>query len=205
MDQQNQTTNPNSQFLNKKERYFLRRQQKETELRRQLRNKKIKKILLFLLPTLLIVGGLTFIVLKLSSNSKSESQTSQTGAPKMEINLKEYDLGNVSMAAGVVKKTFEIKNNGSGDLKIEGIRTSCHCTTAVLKIGEKKSPEFGLDGSGFWSQNISPSQMAYLEIIFDPAYHGPQGVGQAVRAIYLSTNDPQNRTAEVRLIANVTP
>lgn len=78
------------------------------------------------------------------------------------------------------------------------------CTTAVLKVGDKTSPEFGMhDNAAFWSQNITPGETGYLEVVFDPAFHGPQGVGQALRVIYLTTNDPENKKAEARLIANV--
>lgn len=198
MDQQTQATNQNLQPLSKKERRFLKRRQKEIEYCRQIRQRKIKKTLIILLPALLVVGGIALFIINRSP------QELQTGVPRIEIIPKEFDLGNISMAAGLVKKTFEIKNNGSGNLKIDDIQTSCHCTTAVLKIGDKKSPEFGMNGSGLWSQNISPDQMAYLEATFDPAYHGPQGIGSAVRAVYLSTNDPENKKVEVRLITNVT-
>lgn len=199
MDQQTQATNQNLQPLSEKERRFLKRRQKEIEYYRQIRQRKIKKILILLLPALLVVGGIALFIINRSPREL------QTGVPRIEISPKEYDLGNVSMAAGLVKKTFEIKNIGSGSLKIEDIRTSCHCTTAVLKMGDKKSPESGMYGSGFWSQNISPDQTAYLEVIFDPAYHGPQGIGPAVRAVYISTNDPENKRNEILLNANVTP
>lgn len=61
-----------------------------------------------------------------------------------------------------------------------------------------------MDGGGvFWSQKIAPGETGQLEVIFDPAFHGSQGTGQVVRAVYLSTNDPENKKAEVRLLANV--
>lgn len=79
------------------------------------------------------------------------------------------------------------------------------CTTAKLKVGDKESPEFGMhDNSVFWSQKIAPGQVGYLDVAFDPAYHGPQGTGPVVRAIYFSTDDPQNKTSQVRLLADVT-
>lgn len=182
-----------------KENYFFKKQQKEQEHSRKVVQKKIKKTLAILIPILLIAGGLIFWVGK-SNNSSNVS----TGA-KIEVSPKEYDAGTVSMAAGVVKKDYEIKNVGTGDLKINDIWTSCHCTTAILKVAGKESPKFGMDHAGFWSQVLAPGQTAQLEVIFDPAFHGPQGTGPAVREIYLSTNDPQNKTASVMLTANVNP
>lgn len=110
------------------------------------------------------------------------------------------------MAEGLVKKTYEIKNTGGGDLKIDKIWTSCDCTTARLKVKDKESPEFGMHTSSLlWSQKIAPGETGFLEATFDPAFHGPQGTGPAVRIVYLSTNDPQNPKAEAKLFANVTP
>lgn len=130
----------------------------------------------------------------------------QQGSGKIEITPVYYDVGTISMAAGPIKKVFEIKNVGKSDLKINEIRTSCMCTTAKLKVGDKESPEFGMHTSLlFWSQKIAPGQTAYLEVTFDPAYHGPQGVGDIVRAVYISSSDSQNKKVEVRLLAKVIP
>jgi len=120
----------------------------------------------------------------------------------MEIPQKEYDAGTVSMADGKIKYTYKIKNAGVGDLKISSIWTSCHCTTAKLTIGDKTSPEFGMD-KRFTSQKINPGETGFLEVTFDPVFHGPQGTGPVVRAVYISTNDPNNKKTEVKLMANV--
>ena len=99
---------------------------------------------------------------------------------------------------------FEMKNTGDGDLKIDSIWTSCHCTTAKLTANGKTSAEFGMDKYST-SQKIAPGESGFLEVTFDPAFHGPQGIGAAVREIYLSTNDPLNPKARIQLSANVTP
>jgi hypothetical protein len=152
-----------------------------------------------------VVGGTLLISIGLIFGLPYLNQ----GGGVIEINPLEYDVGTVSMADGLVKKTFEIKNIGEEDLKIENIRTSCACTTAFFKIGDKVGPKFGMPGHGinpsFWSEKIGPGEKADLEVIFDPAFHGPQGAGSIIRAVYFSTSDPQNKEAEVRLIANVIP
>ena len=133
--------------------------------------------------------------------------TGGTGQGRIEVSPEEYDAGAVSMAGALVKKTFEIKNIGQGDLKITDISTSCMCTTARLMVGDKISPEFGMTGmdnaSTLWSQKIAPGQKGSLEVIFNQALHGEAGLGDIVRAVYVSSNDRQNRKTEVRLIANV--
>lgn len=189
--------NLTDQSLTKRERRLLKRQQIENERLLSSRRKKIKKVIFILLPVILIAGGIIFSLL---NYSPAENQ----GNPKIEIAQKRYNAGTVSMANGLVKHTYEIKNIGDGDLKIDRIWTSCHCTTARLMVGDKESPKFGMNNNPvFWSQKIAPNETGQLEVIFDPAFHGPQGTGPVVRVVYLSTNDKQNVKAEVRLSANV--
>lgn len=157
----------------------------------------MKLIVIVLVATFLIAAGL---ILGLPYLNQEKG-----GQGRIEVAPLEYDAGTVSMAEGLVKYTYEIKNAGEGDLKISKIWTSCMCTTAKLRVEERESPEFGMhDNPVFWSEKIVPGQTAYLDVVFDPAYHGPQGTGRIVRAIYLLTDDPQNKTSQVRLIANVT-
>lgn len=189
--------NLDNQQLTKKERRLLRRREEEQERVRLAKQKKVKNAIFIFLPLILIVGGIIFISI---SSSSPENQ----GAPKIIISSREYDAGTVSMSDGLVKHTYEIKNIGDGDLKINKIWTSCMCTTARLKVGDKTSPEFGMhDKTMFWAEKIAPNQTGFLEITFDPAFHGPQGTGLVVRVVYLSTNDPENKKAEVRLLVNV--
>lgn len=121
----------------------------------------------------------------------------------------EYDAGDVSMKAGLVKKIFNIENVGTGPLKIDDMQTSCACTSVVLKIGDKVSPKFSMPGHGInptaWSETLVPGQKAQLEVLFDPAFHGPGAIGPIVRDIYLFTNDPNNKKVVVKLSANVVP
>lgn len=190
----------NNHQLTKKEKYLLRREQKEKEHLQKARRKKIRKVLFVLLPILLLVGGISFGLM----NYLSQKEESHPGTPKIEINPAEYDAGTISMAAGLVKYTYEIKNTGVGDLKVDRIWTSCHCTTARLRVGDETSGEFGMSSNPiFWSQKIAPGEAGYLEVTFDPAFHKEQGTGPVVRAVYLSVNDPQNKKVEARLIANV--
>ena len=78
------------------------------------------------------------------------------------------------------------------------------CTTARLKVGDKESGEFGMhDNPAFWSQRIVPGETGFLEVSFDPMFHGEDGTGSMVREVYLSTNDSENKKAALRLIINV--
>ena len=191
-----------NQQLTGKEKYTFGKEEKEKEQRAREKSRKIKKISLIILPIVLLVAGIFLIINFLPDKN-------QPGNPKIEIAPAEYDAGQVPINGGLVKKTFEVKNSGIGALKIENIWTSCMCTKAVLKVGDKTSPEFGMPEHGsspaFWSEEIKAGETAELEVIFDPLAHGPQGIGQIVRAIYLATNDPEKTKAEILFSANVIP
>lgn len=154
----------------------------------------IKAIIAVVGGTILLTAGIVLL-----------NNNNQEIGGKIELTPLTVDLGAVSMADGNIHTEYEVKNIGKENLKIDSIWTSCMCTTATLNIGNETSPVFGMhNNSSFWSQEIKPGQKAVLEVIFDPAFHGPQGVGQLTRAIYLSTSDPLNKKAEARFTINVT-
>ncbi len=188
----------------KKSEYDRKKQEKEKEYADKDNMKKFQKTAIVVVSVALVVGGLSFVLAKQFFNGNGKEGSS--GAPVMEVTPKEYEAGTISMAAGVVKYTYKIENKGDGELKINNIKTSCHCTTAKLKIGDNESPSFGMDSTfSSWTGKIPGGGEGLLEVTFDPAYHGSSGVGAAIRAIYFSTNDPNNKKSEVRLSANVTP
>ncbi len=187
-----------NQELTKKQQYLLKKEQKNKEKLEKVRAKKNKTMIKTFIVLGLIIIGIGYGLSRPSGQNQN--------LPKMEISPLQYDAGTVSIVGGLVKKTFEIKNNGTGDLEIGGITTSCMCTTAVLTVDGQSSPEFGMHNNQlFWSQIITPGQIGYLDVAFDPAYHGFKGTGDITRIIYISTNDPQNNKAEARLTASVTP
>src|SRR4030042_2437394 len=99
-----------------------------------------------------------------------------------------FDFGDVSMANGKVSRVFKIKNTGSETLSINKIYTSCMCTEAVLTIADFRSKAFGMLGHGpapKIKKELMPGQEAEVEVIFDPAAHGPAGLGKITRGVYL--------------------
>lgn len=187
----------------KKAEYDRKKQGREKEYAKKGNMKKLQKTAVVIIAAALVVGGLSFVLAKQIFNGEKGNSA---GTPIMEITPKEYEAGTISMAAGNLKYTYEIENKGDGELKISNIKTSCHCTTASLKIGDNESSSFGMDSVfSSWTGKISSGGKGYLEVTFDPAYHGSSGVGAAVRAIYFATNDPNHKKAEVRLSANVIP
>ncbi len=191
----------NNHNLTKKEEYLLKKQKKEQERLLKVRQKKIRKIIKLSsisLIAILVIGGVVFGATKFFKGRNFD-------VPKIEVVHLEYNARAVSMADGLVKHTYEIKNIGQDDLKIKRIWTSCMCTTARLRVRDKLSPEFGMhDTSLLWSQKIAVGETGYLEVVFDPAFHGASGTGLITRAVHVSTNDPNNKNIEFLLLANVT-
>jgi len=98
----------------------------------------------------------------------------------------EFDFGTIKMNAGKVEYEFEIKNEGEETITIEKVFTSCMCTEAIIKsVGREYGP-FGMPGhrgSGQTRISVGAGEKARVKAIFDPAAHGPAGVGLANRTI----------------------
>ena len=138
----------------------------------------------------LVIGALLA-----STSSTSPASTNQGGPSKaspIEALEKAYDFGTISMAKGVVKKTYKIKNPTSETITINKIYTSCMCTKATLYNGDRRAGPFGMPGHGVIptiNETLAPEAEATIEAVFDPAAHGPAGVGSIARDIYVETAD----------------
>ncbi len=183
-----------------KERYLAKRVKKQEEKMQAYKQRKNKKMLKIVIPSVLAVAIIALVII-----FSGGGQTVQANS-EIEISQASYDAGTVSIRGGLVKHTYEIENTGTENLKISRIWTSCMCTTAKLRVGDKESSEFGMhDNPVFWSQEIAPGEVGYLDVTFDPVFHGPTGTGNMIREVYLNTNDAQNRKAKVSLSVTVTP
>lgn len=156
-----------------------------------------KKIIIgFIVITLLILGGGIYI-LSTTTSSPVEITTSQNA--KAQVDQKFFDWGNIPINGGNAIKTFSIKNSGTDILKITGVKTSCTCTKAQIIIDGKTSPYFSMHATSGWVGEVAPGKEAQLKVIFDPAFHGPTGVGPVERLISMQTNDAQNPNLEFSL------
>lgn len=118
-----------------------------------------------------------------------------------------FDFGTISMANGIVRHSFVITNAGSRPVTVRQMYTSCMCTEASLLMprGLRMGP-FGMPGHGMIptiNQELAPGEEATIEVTFDPAAHGPAGVGRIERMIYLETDAAAPFV--LRITANVTP
>ena len=117
-----------------------------------------------------------------------------------------YDFGTISMAAGTVSHLFKLKNRDTEPVTIHKIYTSCMCTTAALSVGGKQFGPYGMPGHSAIprvDQALGPNEEATVEVVFDPAAHGPAGVGRIARSITIEQS--AGRPIELTFSAVVTP
>ena len=139
----------------------------------------------FLISILVIVG----VAFLLSKNSKSEAEIPTGDISGLSASPESYDLGEVVINGGIVSKDYEVKNTTSGSLSLKKIATSCMCTTAKLKVGDKETRLFGMEMVGDKNPpldlEIPAGERAKITVEFDPAAHGPEGVGPFDRIVWL--------------------
>lgn len=117
-----------------------------------------------------------------------------------------YNFGTISMAAGKVTHRYAISSSASDPVVIRKIYTSCMCTTAALVKNGKASDAFGMPGhTPIPSIDVPLTNQdgAYVEVVFDPAAHGPAGVGPIERVVTVENSAGQ--PLELQFAATVTP
>lgn len=126
-------------------------------------------------------------------------------ASAITANEYSFDFGEVSMAKGDVEHTFLIKNDSDEEVELGRLFTSCMCTTAELELNGEVFGPYGMPGHGplpKLKRVMKPGEEARLRVIYDPAAHGPAGLGRAERAVYLENG---RGALEVRIYATVIP
>ncbi|OHB00965.1 MAG: hypothetical protein A3E94_00875 [Candidatus Zambryskibacteria bacterium RIFCSPHIGHO2_12_FULL_44_12b] len=117
-----------------------------------------------------------------------------------------YDFGLISMKDGVVKRLFTVSNDTANDVRVDSVVTSCMCTNAYIVNGEDKRGPFGMPGHGNTvpkaNEIIKTGEKRVIEVVFDPAAHGPEGVGVAERYVYLV--DEKGGALQLEIKAEVT-
>lgn len=151
------------------------------------------------LSLLILVGGVLLV-------SRTPQPPKIIASPEARIEVPEttHAWGRIPIDGGNVEKVFSIKNVGSGTLELANVQTSCMCTEAQVIVNGEKSPFFGMHASSSWMGRVEAGQEAQLVVIFDPAFHGPSGVGQITRIVSLQTNDREHQKLEFTLTAEVT-
>lgn len=136
--------------------------------------------------TIGLIVGLAFLI---SAKGAKEKTLVTTEVQGIEASTIHYDLGDVPIGGGIVAKEYELKNTSGKDLELVKIATSCMCTSASVKVGDEEtrffSMEMGGDKNPFISLKLKKDETAKAIVRFDPAAHGPAGVGAFDRVVWL--------------------
>jgi len=158
-----------------------------------------KFIIAIVAVTLSLLVGVVLLAGKMSSSAKVEASSDA----QAEVGPMSYDWGKIGINNGQAEAVFEIKSNGSQPLKLFNIVTSCACTTAQTIVEGKGSPLFDMHSQSTYVTEIPPGSTAQLKVVFDPLFHGPNGLGPITRQITVATNDANNPKLEFSLSADV--
>lgn len=160
----------------------------------------------------LVIGGLIVIARPAAvtqAPSAVEMVRAAAGnrpAGRLSAERAKFSFGPISMAAGRVTHRFPIKNVGKEPILISKLYTSCMCTTAALVKDGRTSDAYGMPGHApipTINVPINPQEEALVEVIFDPAAHGPAGVGPIERVVTIENN--AGRPLELAFSALVSP
>jgi len=145
----------------------------------------------------LVIGGVALL------SKSGPQQLAVSTEVHAKVPQSSHEWGEIPINGGNVTKTFEVKNDGPGTLELANVSTSCMCTNAQIVIDDQKSPFFGMHAQSSWKGEIPAGKSAMVSVEFDPAFHGPNGVGQITRQVSLETNDPDNPKITFNLTGNV--
>ena len=139
----------------------------------------------------------------LSGRSDQAVQIGQIAEAKVVVGERTYSWGEIPINDGNVEATFAVSNEGTSSLQLFNVSTSCMCTTAQFEVDGKKSQEFGMHTKSQSVTEVPAGATAQLKIVFDPAFHGPQGTGPVTRQVRIQTNDASQPMLEFSLDGTV--
>jgi len=162
------------------------------------------KVFLWIFGAIIVLGLIIWGFTRLTTPVKSIASysASDPNAPKIELNENNFVFGKISLSNNATHD-FKIKNTGKNPLVITDLMTSCHCTSAILKVpGQPNSPEFGMmSGESNWQGEIAPGAEATIETIYKPSVMPVKG--PVSRVITFRTNDPNNKEIQLEITADV--
>lgn len=162
------------------------------------------KSIIFTFAGIVFALGLIWLLEAVNQDKAVSAETSLGIISSGDVS---FDFGAVSMAKGKVSHVFKIKNSGFESLVVSKIYTSCMCTEAYLVKNGFKAGPFGMPGMDrvpSVSEELKPGEEAEIAVEFDPAAHGPAGLGRIERSVYIE-NSGKNPKFELLFSADVTP
>ncbi len=172
-----------------------------------------KNIIIGIVVGAIVFAGIVWIARPDANNTGAAVQKSSSNGV-LSAEEQGFDFGTISMAAGLVTHRFVVKNTGVDPVNISKMYTSCMCTTSVLQKGDpstgsgqvKRFGPYGMPGHGFipkMNATVDSGEEVSVDVTFDPAAHGPAGIGVIQRVVILENNAGDN--IELQISANVKP
>lgn len=146
-----------------------------------------------------LVGAIFF----LTKSAPSKPNLVKTVGAKIETPETNFDFKDIPYSGGYAIHEFKIKNAGDKELQIANLKTSCSCTQTYLKTAKGDGPQFSMHSGSSWIGKLAPGEEAVIVSDFDPAFHGPSGVGPISRIVSFETNDPDKPYVELTFSGNV--
>ncbi|MBI4036330.1 DUF1573 domain-containing protein [Candidatus Daviesbacteria bacterium] len=160
-------------------------------------NTTTKIVIAIVIFSAVLVGGAAYF---LAGSSSSKPVLEKTTGAKLETPELSFDFKDIAFGGGIVTHAFPIKNLGDKDLQIANMATSCMCTKVFLKTQSSEGPRAGMKGmskQNSWTGTLKPGEVGEIVAEFDPAFHGPSGVGPVDRVVSFETNDPDKPYIEL--------
>lgn len=156
-------------------------------------------IIWIVIATVLILG----VAVYFGTKTGATTQVTTNSEIAMSIDANTHDWGTIDYDGGIVSKNFSIKNTSDTTLQLYDVKTSCMCTTAQLKTPDKTSRKFKMHEKTTDIIEVKPGETANLLVEFDPAFHGPSGVGPITRTITMNTNSTKDSVLTFNLTGTV--
>ena len=157
-----------------------------------------------------IIGGITVIAIVAIgfvafSESKSQAkitsyETTVTSRPKAVVASSFMDFGKMKVTDEKTTE-FVIENKGDKPLQLFNGTSSCRCTTGQITVKDGKSPVFSMHSKSIWTGSVAPGEKAAVTLTYQPSLMPVKG--EVTRAVYISTNDPDNKEITFTVKANV--
>jgi len=168
------------------------------------------KTIISVLVVILFIAGLYIWGYSIKggpAGSVQGTSTSNVSKGFLAVSEKLYDFGAIKINNGNVETKFKITNPTDKDINLESITTSCMCTVAYIESVNGEKGPFGMVGHGGpvskADEVIKAGESRNIRVVYDPLAHGPAGVGQIDRFIYLT--DDSGSTLQLEIKATVTP
>lgn len=106
-----------------------------------------------------------------------------------------FAFGRVQISGGYVTTRFVVTNVSDRPVRLQRVYTSCNCTTASLEFSDGGAGgPFGMPGHELpteYDRVVQPGESFGVQVYFNPAAHGPKGIGSVTRSIVVEpANDP---------------